>query len=124
MVGPRAGAASGLASGPRIAGKSGNGFAVSWLSLSVALAVLIAVIGAKRARRARDERRERDASPCRHYGRRATEGSEGTARPARRDLNVRRARPMEDRDQRTGEDRNDGVALAKQAVGAGGKRGP
>ena len=111
-------------SGPWIAGRSGNGFAVSWLSLSVALAVLIAVIGAKRARRSPEGRFEARGRPCRHYGRRATEASEGTARPARRDLNVRRARPMEDRDQRTGEDRNDGVALAKQAVGAGGKRGP
>ncbi|MGD1098841.1 MAG: hypothetical protein ABR888_00630 [Thermoplasmata archaeon] len=45
-----------------IAARSGNGFAVSGLSLSVALAALIAVIGAKRARRARGERCERDAS--------------------------------------------------------------
>jgi hypothetical protein len=52
---------------PQLASGSGNGFADSWLSLSVALAALIAVIGAKRARRARGERSERDASPCPHH---------------------------------------------------------
>jgi hypothetical protein len=60
-------------------GRSRNGFAVSWLSHSVALAALIAVIGAKRARRARGERFERDASPCPHHAAGASE--ERTSEP-------------------------------------------
>jgi hypothetical protein len=41
---------------PPYRGRSGNGFAVSRLSLSIALAALIAVIGAKRARRSPEGR--------------------------------------------------------------------
>jgi hypothetical protein len=52
--------------GPWIAGRSRNGFAVSWLPLSVALAALIAVIGAKRARRSPEGRFEARGRPCPH----------------------------------------------------------
>jgi hypothetical protein len=66
VVGPQCRATCGLASGPSIAGRSGNGFADSRRSLSFALAALIAVIGAKRARRSPEGRSEARGRPCPH----------------------------------------------------------